>query len=613
METISSEEHKETLGLCLIAKNEEKNISRCIESVRDIVDEIVVIDTGSTDGTVGIAQSLGAVIHYYPWDDNFSNARNYAMQQTKSAWLLLLDADEQVDPGGLETIVSFINTTNLDGAYFRVRNYIGTYSAEDYTLHNALRLLRNNGMYRYVGAIHEQIVCADMREFPNRFETLPVILNHYGYLNEIIAEKQKRKRNMPILKQELEKNPEDFFALYYLGNEYLALNDLQNASRYYLKSYEKAKKRRMVFAHLYLRMITCLEASGDFTQSLQLIDEALGAFPLCTDFEFVRAVIFFRTRRYTLAIRSLKHCLEMGIPPAPLEFMGGCGSYRAAYMLGDIYAAQEDYKPALEWYQSALRYKPDYYTALYQVGFALNKLDPDKDAVCAKLFSCFSDPSAPSNIITASDVLIREGLYAPTLAKLKTIPQTDEFLPEAHFFQAQAHFYLKNFDAAVSLFEQAYSEGVVPKDGRPPLRPIIALYLLTAGMLQNDRTLADRGLDLIQRCGAPDAQGACRLLYQVNFDLPPEDPHFKNEGEQEFETILTVYEIVLKLDQFALLNKLFGALTFIGSKSAAIKLAKLYWDRGSREQAAKLVFQSVKELDYLDAFGAEVLFKQIIP
>ena len=87
MEISSSENHEETLGLCLIAKDEENNISRCIESVQDIIDELVVVDTGSRDNTVKIAESLGAKIYHYPWDDNFSNARNFAMGQAKSAWI----------------------------------------------------------------------------------------------------------------------------------------------------------------------------------------------------------------------------------------------------------------------------------------------------------------------------------------------------------------------------------------------------------------------------------------------------------------------------------------------------------------------------------------------
>ena len=611
MEHTSAE--RPSLGLCLIAKNEGKRIASCIGSVRGIVDEIVVVDTGSEDDTVRISKDLGAAVYHYPWDGNFSHARNFALSHAQSNWLLLLDADEQVEQNSLELIVTFIQTTALDGAYFRVRNYIGSYSPEDFTLHNALRLLRNNGKYRYEGAIHEQIVCDDMRDFSSRFTTLSVILNHFGYLNEDIAEKGKRQRNMPILEQELKEHPDNFFALYYLGNEYLALNRLDRALEYYMESYRKAKQRHMLFAHLYLRMLTCMEASGLFQQSLDYAKEALAAYPLCTDFEFIRAIIFFRTRRYTLAVKSLDRCLSMGVPPAPLEFIEGCGTYRAAYMLGDIYTVQEDYEAALQWYRAALGYKPDYFTALYRVGFCLSKLSPDKNQVCDELFSHFSDPTDSANVVTGADILIREGLYPQALSRLEAVTDAGPYLPEILYFKALALFYETDFAAAVPLFESAYQKSDLPKEGKPALRPDIAQYLFVAGMLQKDSALLSRSLELIHQVCPPHAQAAFRLLSAVYTDQPPEDSSFENEGKQEFETIRAVYEILLNLSQSELLQKLFGALTYVGGKSALIQLARLYWDSGNREQAAKLVFRSVQNLDYLDAFGAEVLFKQIIP
>lgn len=608
----NSAEHP-SLGLCLIAKNEEKRIAQCIESVREIVDEIVVVDTGSEDDTVRIAEGLGAVVYHYPWDGNFSHARNFAIAHAQSTWLLLLDADEQVDRDSLNSIVTFIRTTALDGAYFRVRNYIGSYSPEDYTLHNALRLLRNNGKYRYEGSIHEQVVCDDLQDFPNRFLPLGVILNHYGYLDEAIAEKGKRQHNMPLLEQELREHPDNIFAQYYMGNEYLALNRLDRALEYYREAYRNAKRRHMLFAHLYLRMITCMEASGLFRQSLDFAQEALDVYPLCTDFEFVRAAIFFRTRRYTLAVKSLNRCLAMGVPPAPLEFMGGCGTYRAAYMLGDVYAEQEDYEAALEWYRTSLGYKPDYFTALYRVGFCLSKLSPDKDRVCDELFSCFSDPTDVANVVTGADILIKEGLYPQALSRLEAVTDAGPYLPETLYFKALALFYETDFAAAIPLFESAYQASDSPKDGKPALRPDIAQHLFVAGMLQKDFALLDRSLELIRQICPPHAQAAFRLLSAVYMEQPPEDPPYENEGEQEFDTIRSVYEILLKLSQPELLQKLFGALTYAGGKSALTQLARLYWDSGNREQAAKLVFLSVQDLDYLDAFGAGVLFRQIIP
>lgn len=611
MEKLFPQDPKETLGLCLIAKDEGKNLARCIESVQSIVTEMIVVDTGSSDDTVKIAESYGAVVFYYPWDNNFSNARNFALRQAKSKWLLLLDADEQVDQDGLRTILEFIHTTTSDGAYFRVKNYLGNY--EDFTLHNALRLLRNTGEYQYYGAIHEQIVCDDMQDFLSRFEILNVVLHHYGYLDQTIEEKQKRKRNMPILEQILKDNPNDFFAQYYLGNEYLALNDVTTALDYYLKSYENAKKHQMVFAHLYLRIVICMQALGSFKRALELIDEALGSYPLCTDFEFVRADIYFRTRRYTLAIKSLNRCLEMGVPPAALEFVEGCGTYRAAFMLGDIYAGMEDYEEAFKWYQTAHQYQPDYSNVLNQLGFTLNKLIQDKDHVRTKLMECFEEPSNPENIMTAADVLIKEELYDQALSVLEAIPEEEAAETKACYLKALALFYKKDFQPAIPLFEKVCSSQIILKEGQP-LPPFQSeLYLMTAGMILNDSALISKGLNLVDQDAHPNAQAACRLLNAVYENLPLEEFHFENGGEKELDTILSVFDILLRLEETELLNRLYGIFAVINCKSAFIQLGKRYWDLGCRNQAVKLVFSSVKELDFLDAFGAEVLFKQIIP
>ena len=83
-----------TLSLCMITKNEEKNLSRCLDSIKDIVDEIIIVDTGSTDKTVEIAKSYGAHIYHYDWNNDFSKARNVSLQKATKDWILVLDADE---------------------------------------------------------------------------------------------------------------------------------------------------------------------------------------------------------------------------------------------------------------------------------------------------------------------------------------------------------------------------------------------------------------------------------------------------------------------------------------------------------------------------------------
>lgn len=100
------------LSLVMIVKNEQGNLRRCLESVKDIVDEIVIVDTGSTDKTKEIALEFGAKVFDYKWDNNFSNARNYAIKNSSGDWNLILDGDEYIPKIDLANIRNFINSNN---------------------------------------------------------------------------------------------------------------------------------------------------------------------------------------------------------------------------------------------------------------------------------------------------------------------------------------------------------------------------------------------------------------------------------------------------------------------------------------------------------------------
>jgi glycosyltransferase involved in cell wall biosynthesis len=91
------QEKKNTLSLCMIVKNEEDNLERCLESVREVVDEMVIVDTGSTDGTVAVAEKFGARVFHHPWQGSFSEARNHALGFAVGDWILQMDGDEELE------------------------------------------------------------------------------------------------------------------------------------------------------------------------------------------------------------------------------------------------------------------------------------------------------------------------------------------------------------------------------------------------------------------------------------------------------------------------------------------------------------------------------------
>jgi len=112
------------LSLCMIVKNEEANLSRCLDSVKDIVDEIIIIDTGSTDNTVRIAESYGAKVFSIQWNDDFSEARNASLEKANGKWILLMDADDELAQEDRHKVRDLL-VDGIEGYFFKTISYVG--------------------------------------------------------------------------------------------------------------------------------------------------------------------------------------------------------------------------------------------------------------------------------------------------------------------------------------------------------------------------------------------------------------------------------------------------------------------------------------------------------
>lgn len=208
------------ISLCVIAKNEEHCLARCLRSAQMLVDEIIVVDTGSTDSTAEIAINCGASVFIFEWNNDFAAARNYAISKAAGTWILVLDADETLSPLSREELHDFIQQSPAEGYYFRIRSYLGHASntVDDYVV----RLFKNAPQYRFAGAIHEQIAGSIQHSVSgNRLAFAPFTIEHYGYSPQEIEEKRKFNRNTAIIQKALAQSPQDPFLHYSLGIEYL--------------------------------------------------------------------------------------------------------------------------------------------------------------------------------------------------------------------------------------------------------------------------------------------------------------------------------------------------------------------------------------------------------
>lgn len=202
---------KVQLSACLIVKDEERNLTRCLKSLQGLVSEIVIVDTGSTDRTVEIAQSFGARVFHHPWENDFSKHRNQSIGYATGEWIFIIDADEEVvylkeDRGTLEGVLGKVPQDIHCGAVLLKDMQKGIPVMQ----FNSTRLFRK-GHIRYEGIVHNQPTCESQAFFCDLIQ-----MRHYGYDMTPEQKQKKFERTHGLLLKRLEENPNDHDACFYL-------------------------------------------------------------------------------------------------------------------------------------------------------------------------------------------------------------------------------------------------------------------------------------------------------------------------------------------------------------------------------------------------------------
>ena len=244
------------LSICMMIKNEEKNLVRCLDKLKPLVDqglaELIIVDTGSEDNSVNIAKQYTDRVYFHKWNKNFSEMRNISISYAKGEWLLLIDADERLDD--LKELIKLLESNELDNyntVFFKVKNLYNISDETNYALILSPRMFKNDGKFKYTGAVHNQ------PDFKGPVLSLEIYITHFGY---IIGDKKlmktKFERTSEILKSELKKSPENIYYIYQLGVTYDMHGDLKMALKNFKKAYDvlsqkglaEQKSRVYVFA-----------------------------------------------------------------------------------------------------------------------------------------------------------------------------------------------------------------------------------------------------------------------------------------------------------------------------------------------------------------------------
>ena len=259
------------LSLCMIVKDEERNLPKCLDSVLALGPEIVIADTGSTDRTIEIARQYGADIYPFSFERvDFAAARNHTLAHATARWILILDADEVLAPASVPLIQAVIADGENAGYYFARRNHAS--DAEGFTTDYAVRLFPNRPDYRYRGRVHETVDAAILAG-GGRLLTSGIVIDH-NFVSGRETRRRKNRRYIEILKEEIEADPSDSTRLDFLAAEFHQLEMFSEAA---LVAEEIARLRPLdPMAHLNLGIYRLVyqtdpkRARAHFEQALRL-------------------------------------------------------------------------------------------------------------------------------------------------------------------------------------------------------------------------------------------------------------------------------------------------------------------------------------------------------
>ena len=268
---------KATLSVCMIVKNEEKFLPDCLMSIQDIADELIIIDTGSVDNTVDIANEYGAKVHHFEWCDDFSVARNESIKYASSDWILWIDADERLDRTTVNQLVECIQPVKRPIVYnVKIRSYENNAEYERYS--HSQRLFSNGSSISFDGRIHEQITKSASRV--NALEKkAEFILNHLGYDAEVIDFDKKLKRNQPLLEKLVQETPNSYYSHFTLAQNYSRCNGYTEALKHFHIALSLGKMKKEMLAYIYNCISEVYLKTSDYSKAFKYAELSKKLFP----------------------------------------------------------------------------------------------------------------------------------------------------------------------------------------------------------------------------------------------------------------------------------------------------------------------------------------------
>lgn len=300
------------LSICMIVKDEEDVLDRCLNSISKLADEIIIIDTGSIDRTKDIASQYTNHVYDYVWCNDFSAARNESLKYATSKWVLVLDADEYVESKDIPLIRDFLKkeapaSNTIYG--ISVVSFLGkSIRTGNLTEAAVSRLLPNHFGIHFYRPIHEQLCSKE--GLPLITKKAPIHVYHTGYLQETMSKKDKSSRNKKIFSNLKSKTGFTAYDYFTIGNEYSVQNDYKKALYYYEKSYKKSNPNTNWHYICVFEIINNYLRFDRYNEAWELLEKESSGKKDYPDYYCMQGIIYEHFGLYEQAKKSFKTALD---------------------------------------------------------------------------------------------------------------------------------------------------------------------------------------------------------------------------------------------------------------------------------------------------------------
>ncbi len=343
----------------MIVRNEEANIADCLKSAAGVADDVVVVDTGSTDATREIAGRLGARVIEFPWVDDFAAARNESLRHAAGDWILWLDADDRLDEENrrrLRALVDGLREENI--AYVMKCLCLSAPGEQGETVVDHVRLFRNHPEIRWRYRVHEQIL-PSIRRLGGEVRWSDVVIRHVGYQDPALR-RRKLERDLRLLHREHQDSPDDPFTLFNLGSVYQEMERFEEALTMLSRSLDRSSPNDSIVRKLYALIAQAHRRMGRGAGALAACEAGRNLFPDDPELLFQEALARRDHRDLAGAEVCLRRLLQSREGDHFSSIDAGLGGYKARHNLAVVLTEQARDAEAEDQWRAAFAERPDF-------------------------------------------------------------------------------------------------------------------------------------------------------------------------------------------------------------------------------------------------------------